>query len=128
MAYDLYGTLYDALFDEGRVSKNGFLKTDIVEDPDCYILFVDLPGAKKEDINVDYSNKYLKITYKNELNEDENHKKKYVRRERFYGSLSRSFLFNDVDANNIEASYSDGVLKIILHKKVEENVKAIEIK
>ncbi len=126
MAYDLYDDFYDAFFNDGRHSRSNLLKTDVIEDPDCYILFIDMPGAKKENIHLDFNDNYLKVSYKESENEHSN--KKYLRKERFYGSYSRSYLFNDVDANNIEASYSDGVLKVVLHKKTENSIKAIEIK
>lgn len=136
MTYDLYDTFYDALFNDGRNSRNMMLRTDILEENDSYVLYIDMPGAKKEDIKLDYVDKYLKVSYKeksaieNDTNEDKhNHYEgKYLRRERFGGSYSRSFLFNDIDANNIEASYTDGVLKVVLHKRIESGAKQIEIK
>ena len=126
MAYDLYDDFNDAFFNDGRHSRSNLLKTDVIEDPDCYILFIDMPGAKKENIHIYLNDNYLKVSYKESENEHSN--KKYLRKERFYGSYSRSYLFNDVDANNIEASYSEGVLKVVLHKKTENSIKAIEIK
>lgn len=126
MAYDLYDDLYDVFFNDGRHARTNLLKTDIVEDQDSYTLFIDMPGVKKENIKLDFNDNYLKVSYKE--NENVNENKKYLRRERFFGSFSRSYLFNDIDVNNIEAYYNDGVLKVVLHKRAENSVKAIEIK
>jgi len=89
--------------------------TDIKETDTEYIVEADLPGVKKEDITLDYKNNNLIISAKreNEVNEE---KDNYIRRERSYGSFSRSFYIDNVDKNSIEASFNDGQLKITLPK------------
>lgn len=126
MSYELYDNLYDALFNDGR-RHHSLLKTDIEEKEDSYLLKVDIPGVKKEDININYNDKYLTISYK-ESNKEEERNKKYITKERFLGSYSRSYLFNDIDPNTIDASYVDGVLTISLAKKKEYSNRSIEIK
>lgn len=128
MSYDLYDNLYDALFNDVRRPHHNLLKTDIEENEDSYILKVDLPGVKKEDISIKYNDKYLTISYKEKEKEEPNNNKKYVIRERFNGNYSRSYLFNDIDPNSIDASYIDGVLIVSLSKKKEFNNRTIEIK
>ena len=89
--------------------------TDIKETDTEYIVEADLPGVKKEDITLDYKDNNLIISAKreNEINEE---KDNYIRRERSYGSFSRSFYIDNVDKNSIEASFNDGQLKITLPK------------
>ena len=89
--------------------------TDIKETDTEYIVEADLPGVKKEDITLDYKDNNLIISAKreNEVNEE---KDNYIRRERSYGSFSRSFYIDNVDKNSIEASFNDGQLKITLPK------------
>ena len=61
--------------------------------------------------------------------ETEDKKKNYIRRERCYGKYERSFYLGDLESDNIEASFTDGILKIVVPKKEEsENKKFIEIK
>ena len=61
--------------------------------------------------------------------ETEDKKKNYIRRERCYRKYERSFYLGDLESDNIEASFTDGILKIVVPKKEEsENKKFIEIK
>lgn len=91
------------------------LKVDLKETSENYLIDADLPGIKKEDINIDFHNNYLVISAKrNESTEDK--KENYIRRERHYGEFKRSFYIDNVDESKISASFNDGVLKIILPK------------
>ena len=75
----------------GKHAKN-LMKTDIREKEDGYELAVDLPGFKKDEISIDLSNGYLTIQAAKGLDKDEEDKKgRYIRRERYAGSMSRSF-------------------------------------
>ena len=94
----------------------GNFKTDIKEAPKEYIIHAELPGVKKEDINIDYNNNYLSISATRN-NENEEKKDNYIRRERSYGSVSRGFYINNVDKNLIKAKFDNGVLTIDLPKK-----------
>ena len=91
-------------------------KTDIKETPEGYIVHAELPGVKKEDINIDYNNNYLTISA-NRNYENEEKKDNYIRRERSYGSVSRGFYINNVNKNLIKAKFDNGVLNIELPKK-----------
>jgi len=125
--YSLYDELFGDFMPYDRGVKFNFLRSDIIENEDSYILKIDIPGVKKENIKLDYNNKYLTISYKEEK-KDEEEKEKYLRRERHFGNFSRSFVFNDIDPSNISASYIDGVLIVTLNKKKYEDIKSIEIK
>lgn len=95
------------------------MKTDVKENENSYELDIDLPGYKKEDVRAELKNGYLTIsaTTKNEKNEkDENGR--YIRRERYYGSCSRSFYVGEeVCQEEIKAKFEDGILKISVPKK-----------
>ncbi len=106
-------------------------KTDIRDEGEKYVMEAELPGFTKEDIKLDINGSYLVLTaeHKNEKDEKED-KGKYIRRERSYGSYTRSFDITGVDTENISAEYKDGILKIDLPKKASEEppVKRLEIK
>ena len=108
----------------GKHAKN-IMKTDVKETDNSYELDIDLPGFKKEDINVQLDNGYLTIAASKSLEkEDEHEKSHYIRQERYSGSMSRSFYVgNDVKQEEIHAKYEDGILKLAVSKKA---AKAIE--
>ncbi len=92
--------------------------TDVSDEGDFYQLTADLPGVKKEDIQIDVENGILTIkAERNEETEDQDKKGRYIRRERTYGSYQRSFDLSNVDDEKITAKYEDGVLTLELPKK-----------
>ncbi|MCR5137034.1 MAG: Hsp20/alpha crystallin family protein [Oscillospiraceae bacterium] len=93
-------------------------RTDVTDTGDAFVLDAELPGFKKEDIKIDVENDCLTISAERKLDEEEK-QKNFIKRERFYGSFSRSFDVSGVNVEGIEASYSDGVLKLTMPKKVE---------
>lgn len=110
---------------------NSIMKTDVKETEKDYILDVDLPGFKKEDVNLNLENGYLTISAKREHKVDnENRKENFVRRERSFGQFSRSFYVGDVEQDEIEAHLENGILTIKLPKEEEKKAKPnrIEIK
>jgi HSP20 family protein len=91
-------------------------KVDISEDDNAIYIEADMPGVKKEDVKVSVDGDVLCISAERSQNEEEK-KKGYHRIERSWGSLSRTFTVGDnVDAEKIDASYDNGVLKIVLPK------------
>lgn len=110
---------------------NSIMKTDVKETEKDYILDVDLPGFRKEDVNLNLENGYLTISAKREHKVDnENRKENFVRRERSFGQFSRSFYVGDVEQDEIEAHLENGILTIKLPKEEEKKAKSnrIEIK
>lgn len=106
-------------------------KTDITENEKEYVLEAELPGFKKEDIKVDIDNNYLTVSAERKNSNDEKDKKgNVIRRERSYGSFSRSFDITGVKTDGITAEYSDGILKLTLPKKEEiiPKTRRLEIK
>ena len=95
-------------------------RTDITEKDGKYILEADLPGFKKEDISVDIDKDCLTITAEHKSEEKEENADSYIRRERYYGSYTRSFNVKGIDTEAITAAYNDGVLTLTMPKKEPE--------
>ena len=93
-------------------------RTDVSDTGDAYKLEAELPGFKKEDINIDIEDDCLTISVERKV-EDEDKRPNYVKRERVYGSFSRSFDVSGIDVEKIEAAYNDGILTLNMPKKVE---------
>ena len=115
----------------GKHSKN-MMKTDIRETDNSYELDIDLPGFKKEDIDVTLENGYLTISTSKGIDKDEkDNDGKYIRRERYSGSMSRSFYVGEgITHEDIKAKYEDGILKLSMPKDLDkqiENKKTIYI-
>ena len=106
---------------------NRVMKTDIREHDTGYELDVDLPGFKKDEINVEFENGYLTISAAKGLDKDEQDKKgKYIRRERYAGAMQRSFYVGDeVTQEDIKAKFEDGILRLSIPKK---DAQAVETK
>lgn len=126
--------LFDDFFDDNFFNKKekNFMKTDIKEKKDKYVIEMDLPGFEKENIKLELNNGYLTITGKQENNIDEE-EEKYVHKERFYGECTRSFFVGDnIKEEDIDAEFKNGMLKIDIPKKEEQKenseTKQIEIK
>ena len=94
-------------------------RTDVLDTGDAFKLECELPGFKKEDIKIDIENDCLTISAERS-SDDKDEKDNYVKRERFYGSFTRSFDVSGINVDNIEAGYSDGVLTVTLPKKAAE--------
>lgn len=96
----------------------GGFRTDIKDKGDHFELEADLPGVKKEDIAVDIDGDCLTISaQRDSQREEKNDQEQYVRRERSYGSYSRSFDISNVKSEEISGSYENGVLKLLLPKR-----------
>ena len=110
--YDLFDDMFDDFFGTAPVAS--IMKTDIHEKDGYYTLDVELPGYKKEDINMEIANGYLTIKAKHEVNDEEKDAKgNLVRSERSFGSCSRSFYVGDqIKPETISAKFENGVLKL----------------
>lgn len=103
---------------EGGDRFEGF-RTDIREEQDRYILEADLPGCAKDDVEVTVEKERLTISARRREESSSEDQRGYLRRERAWGSFSRSFDLSAVDADNIAAEYRDGVLTLTLPKKAQ---------
>ena len=90
------------------------MKTDVHEKDGSYILDIDLPGYKKEDVNIELDKGYLTISAKHEVSDEEKDSKgNIIRQERSFGSCSRSFYVGDqIKPETISAKFENGVLKL----------------
>ena len=116
---------YFDLFDNQYSREKEYMKTDIYESNNKYIIEIDLPGIKKNNIKINYENGYLTINAsKNSLSGNPN---SYIRRERFYGEIKRSFYIGIKKETDIKATYQEGILQIIfpkedIQKKSQKNI------
>lgn len=103
----------------GKHSRN-LMKTDIRETDDAkaYRLAIDLPGFKKDEINLNLKDGYLTISAEKGLGKDDEDKKgRVLRQERYTGSCSRSFYVGDVKPEDVKAKYEFGVLTVLIPKE-----------
>ncbi|MGN0143653.1 MAG: Hsp20/alpha crystallin family protein [Clostridium sp.] len=136
------GNLFDDFFSNdflapiGMDSEMSKFKVDVKETDKKYIVSADLPGVDKKDISVNYKNKYIVITAKREEEHEEKDEKdekgekkehSYLRKEKTYGEFSRSFYFDNIQPDKINAKFENGVLKVELPKQVKEEDKATKV-
>ena len=118
----------DDIFDNLMEGTRTDMKCDIYEKDGIYHIEADVPGFDKKDISIEHNNGYITIKATKENNEEVENKN-VIRRERFYGTMERRFYVGDVDDENINASFSNGVLKLEVPKiDKDKNKKVIEIK
>lgn len=117
-------------FDDFAPIKENTMKCDIYEKEGKYHIEMDIPGFDKKDIKIEAKEDSLIISAeKNSENKVDDENKNYIHRERSYGKYERSFYLKNLDSNNIEAEFNNGVLKIIVPKKDENEAKKyIDIK
>ena len=123
----------DPFFKRGYAPQNQLMKTDIRERDGQYLLEIEVPGFTREDVKAELKNGYLTITAnRTEPVEQSDEKTKYVRRERYYGTMKRTFyLGEEITEKEIHAAFKDGILRIIIEKpqpkKLEEEKTFIPI-
>ncbi len=107
----------------GKHARN-VMKTDIRETDGGYELVVDLPGFKKDEIQLQLENGYLTISAAKGLDKDETDKEgRYLRRERYAGSMSRSFYVGEnLTEEDVHAKFENGILKLAVPKMEEKRV------
>ena len=115
-------------FDDSFFKGDENIKSDIYEKDGRLVVEMEAPGYTKDDINISIDKGTLSISFEKEENEEEN--KKYLHRERkSYSKVSRSFYLGDIDEEDIDASFKNGVLVVSAPKKKEiETKKTISIK
>lgn len=96
----------------GKHAKN-LMKTDVKELDHGYLLDVELPGFKKDEIEIQLQDGYLTISANKQIEKEEKKEKgRYIRQERYGGQCSRSFYVGDIRPEDIQAKYEDGVLRV----------------
>ena len=105
----------------GNLTGNlGNFRTDIIDKGNRYILQAELPGFDKKDIKIEINDKFLNISAEHQTN-TESKDQNFIRRERRYGSFSRSFDISNIDTDAISARYDNGILELELPKSAPSN-------
>ena len=103
-------------------------RTDVSDNGEAFLVEAELPGFDKNDININIDGDCLTISAQRTESSDQSDKKKnFIRRERYYGSYSRSFDVTGIDTKAIKAEYKDGILNLTLPKKAPETPAAKKI-
>ena len=124
---NLFDEFFDDAFDRrlwngsnalyGKHARN-LMKTDVQENENGYTLSIDLPGFKKDEVNVELKDGYLTVSAQKGLDKDETDKQgRYIRRERYAGSCSRSFYVGDLKPEDIHGKFESGVLTLSMPKQ-----------
>lgn len=117
--FDLFGDLFEDPFFSDHESK--LMKTDIKEKSNKYLIDIELPGYEKENIKIEIEDGYLTVHAETNSNKEEKEEGKFVRKERYIGSCSRSFYVGtEIKDEDIKASFKNGMLKIEIPKKEEK--------
>ena len=112
--YDTERSFFDDFFSPEVVA--GKMKTDVTETETEYKFDIELPGYAKENVQVTVDDGYMTVSATNTENK-ETKKNNYVSRERYTGSVSRSWYVGDVDLSSIKASFNNGILNISVPKE-----------
>ena len=129
---DPFDQLVDTMFARGgRSAGTGLMRapeTDVVETEKEIRVVTEMPGLRRDDIEIDVENNVLTIRGEKREQRTEGEQGKYHLAERRYGTFSRSFVLpRDVDAENIGASFQDGVLTVTVPKSERARRRRIEI-
>ena len=104
------------------------IKIDVSEDDKVYTVHADIPGAKKEDINVSIDGNQVSISAEVKNEKEVKEGERVLRSERYYGRVSRVFtLADDVDEAAAQAKYNNGVLELLLPKRTVAKTKNITV-
>ena len=124
---NLFDDFFDFNYPTFRYDTTELMKTDIKETDNGYEVTMNLPGVKKEDVKAELKDGYLTIQASSNTSKDEkDNDGRYIRRERYAGTCSRSFYVGDaVTQEDIKAKFEDGILKLSIPKK---DAKAVETK
>lgn len=124
---DLLKAFFGNCFLDDVNSSRGVMRTDVEETEDACNLKINLPGFKKEDLDINFEDGYLTVKAEVNNKKEKKDEKKFVLKERFNEKLSRTYYLGDnIDTESIKANLSDGVLEVTC-KKVTKPIKNILI-
>ena len=103
----------------GNMPELASFRTDVLDKGDSYVLEAELPGFKKEDIDISLEGDVLTVSASHEEKNEEKKNGQYLRRERRFGSYKRSFDVSGIDVEHIGAAYNNGILELTLPKQAE---------
>ena len=138
MRNDFFNNFFEDMFDDpfysrGYAPQTQLMRTDIREKDGQYLLEIEVPGYTKDDVKAELKNGYLTITAdRKEPVEETEDRTRYVRRERYFGTMKRSFYIGEeITEKEIHAAFRDGILRITIEKpqpkKIEEEKTSIPI-
>jgi HSP20 family protein len=130
--FEDFNNMINEFFNENWPSRKNFVKDtfkiDVQENEKEYVIEAELPGANKDEVNVELSDGRLMISFEKEEKIDEE-KKNYIHKERRYSSMSRCIYLEDAKQDGVEAQLEKGLLTITVPKQeMKENIKKIEVK
>ena len=127
--YEPFGDVFDDLLKgffvrpmsyEGQPGAAGRIKIDVSEKGNAYVVHADIPGVKKEDIQVNIDGDQVSISAEARAEKEVKENERVLHRERYYGKVARSFrLGADIDQAAASARFVDGVLELTLPKKAD---------
>ena len=127
--YDPFGDVFDDLLKgflvrpvayEGQPAVAGRIKIDVSEKDNAYVVHAEIPGVKKEDIQVNIDGDQVSISAEARAEKDVKENGRVLHRERYYGKVERAFrLGTEIDQAAANAKYADGVLELVLPKKAD---------
>lgn len=124
-----FDSLFNDMMGSWGVSSSRIPPVDITENEHAYVLEAELPGYKQEEVKVSIEKHVLRLSSSKQSTKEEEEGKKCLVTERCYQSFERSFsLPEDVNENQIEGEFADGILKVTLPKQEVAQPKKIEVK
>ena len=127
--YDPFGDVFDDLLKgffvrpmtyEGQPAAPGRIRIDVSEKDGAYVVYAEIPGVKKEDIQVNIDGDQVSISAEARGEKEAKEDERLLHRERYYGKVARAFrLGTDIDQAGANAKYADGVLELTLPKKAD---------
>ena len=127
--YDPFGDVFDDLLKgffvrpmayEGQPAAAGRIRIDVSEKDGAYVVHAEIPGVKKEDIQVSIEGDQVSISAEARVEKEVKENERVLHRERYYGKVARAFrLGTDIDQSAANAKYADGVLELTLPKRAE---------
>jgi len=104
------------------------IKVDVIENEKAYTVQAEIPGVKKEEIQVSIEGNQISITTEIKREKEAKDGSRLLRSERYYGKAYRSFVLGqEVDETNAEARYTNGVLELHLPKKAAQSARKLTI-
>lgn len=128
--FDPFDDVFKGFFRPVALERNSEpqLKVDVQEDEHQYTVHAEIPGVKKEDINVTIDGSHVAISAEVRREKEVKDGARLLRSERYYGKVSRSFVLeNEVDEAKADANYKDGVLELTLPKKTVTAAKRLTV-
>ncbi|HYH41551.1 MAG TPA: Hsp20/alpha crystallin family protein [Burkholderiales bacterium] len=115
-------------FEGGQAPAPAQFRVDVSEDENAYTIRAEIPGVKKDEINISIDGDQVAISAEVKNEKDVKEGERLLRSERYYGKVYRAFqLGQQVDEDKAQAKYNDGILELVLPKKAAASAKRITI-